>query len=352
VKKNILLSILAILLSWCTSKQALNSPASLEETIRSAARQMELKLSADIKIAIISVGSSSQQLSEYIINQLETALVKNGKLIVVDRANLDKIREEQGFQLSGYVSDESAKAIGQHLGAGAIVTGSFIDLGEAYHLMLKAINMQTAAIAVSHSADVAKSVRIETMLAAGGGAGGAHRTIVPEKKEAIDDKPNKTYKIGDKGPAGGWIFFDMGFYMDGWRYLEAAPQDFPSKVEWGSYNSALRTEAGTGKQNTAILLSSLNRNGETLRAAQVVNVPKYGGYDDWFLPSKDELNLMYQNLQNRGIGEFSNESYWSSSYNSGMYSGPYYKNFSNGQEGSNWYVNGRYSLLVRGIRRF
>jgi hypothetical protein len=161
-----------------------------------------------------------------------------------------------------------------------------------------------------------------------------------------------TYKIGDKGPAGGIIFYDMGFYMDGWRYLEAAPQDFPNKVQWGSNTSALRTEVGTGKQNTATLVSFLNRNGETLRAAQVVNVPKYGGYDDWFLPSKDELKLMYQNLQKRGIGEFSNESYWSSSYDNGMYSGPYYVDFSNGNEGSNWYTTGVYSLLVRAIRRF
>ena len=37
------------------------------------------------------------------------------------------------------------------------------------------------------------------------------------------DKANKDYKIGDVGPAGGYIFFDKGYYSDGWRYLEAAP---------------------------------------------------------------------------------------------------------------------------------
>jgi hypothetical protein len=104
---------------------------------------------------------------------LESILVNNGKLAVVDRVNLDKVRAEQGFQLSGDVSDESAKAIGQMLGAGAIVTGTLVNLGDAYRLTLKAINVETARVVAAYPADIANSPRVQTLLVSGGGSAGA-----------------------------------------------------------------------------------------------------------------------------------------------------------------------------------
>ena len=323
MKKVIVLCVLAAVLIGCASKPANTAGVSLEATVQEAARQMDSRLSAGTKVALVSVGSSSARLSEYIINQLEAALVGSGKLVVVDRANLDKIRMEQGFQLSGDVSDESAKAIGQLLGAGAIVTGSFTDLGDAFNLTIKAINMETAAVAVSYPADVAKSTRIETLLASGGGAGsgaygGTARTGAASSGASSAQAPaaaaTPAYKVGDTGPAGGFIFYDKGNNSGGWRYLEAAPASAEFTAQWARGRDSVETgaEVGAGKTNTQRIRAKLEEIGEITAAAHRCTQLNIGGFSDWFLPSKGELSYMYVNLKEKGLGDFGGSWYWSS----------------------------------------
>ena len=55
---------------------------------------------------------------------------------------------------------------------------------------------------------------------------------------------------------------------------------------------------------------------------------------NWRLPTKDELNLIYENLYKKGVGGFDNEFYWSSS--EGNSNNVWYQYFFNGfQNGSN-----------------
>jgi len=126
-----------------------------------------------------------------------------------------------------------------------------------------------------------------------------------------------TYALRNIGPAGGYIFYDKGTYSDGWRYLEAAPASIEwTYKEWGSdrtFIGGTETGIGTGQSNTTIIVTWLNSHSETDRAAQVCDALTEGGYSDWFLPSKNELNLMYTNLKVFGVGDFAVYSYWSSS---------------------------------------
>jgi hypothetical protein len=89
----------------------------LDAAIKEAAVQMEERIPHGTMIALVSVASPSTAFSVQALTMLESTLVSNGKLVVVDRSNLDKIRAEQGFRLSGEVDDESAKSIGKLLGA-------------------------------------------------------------------------------------------------------------------------------------------------------------------------------------------------------------------------------------------
>ena len=111
-----------------------------------------------------------------------------------------------------------------------------------------------------------------------------------------------TFKIGDPGPAGGIVFYDKGNNSNGWRYLEAAPED-ECDVVWGcDVKSIIDTHGiavGTGKSNTrAIVRNCYNTNS----AAKICTIYRGGDESDWFLPSKDELNLMYKNLYLKKMG--------------------------------------------------
>jgi uncharacterized protein len=129
------------------------------------------------------------------------------------------------------------------------------------------------------------------------------------------------YAAGDVGPAGGFIFYENPTYAaDGWRYLEAAPFDQSAGAKWGCFRRAIEgargTAVGTGQQNTRDMRSACSERGT---AADLCATLTVNGVGDWFLPSRDELALMYRNLKATGVGDFpaggaaDNVSYWASS---------------------------------------
>lgn len=120
------------------------------------------------------------------------------------------------------------------------------------------------------------------------------------------------YSIGDIGPAGGIVFYDKGDNSDGWRYMEAAPKAVGRAV-WGCYRYSMGgtggKTVGTGRENT---INHVEHCSEKIFAAKMAHSYRGGGKDDWFLPSKDELEMIYTNLISKGLIENENHHYWSS----------------------------------------
>jgi hypothetical protein len=165
------------------------------------------------------------------------------------------------------------------------------------------------------------------------------------------------YSIGSRGPAGGIIFYDKGEFSDGWRYLEAAPVETEFQAQCGTYGQTVagtNTETGSGKRNTVIMVEKLKELQESDCAAQLCAGLSYGGFSDWFLPSRDELDLMYKNLKENNLGDFKTENdranmtnhYLSSSKASNR--NTWGQSFSSGYQST--YKTGVYS--VRAIRSF
>ncbi len=103
------------------------------------------------------------------------------------------------------------------------------------------------------------------------------------------------------------------FYIDntGEHGLVCAPEDQSSGIQWynGSYvlTGATPTAIGTGQANTTAIV---NVQGQGSYAAKICSDLVLNGFDDWFLPSKEELILMYNYVPH---GDYGYAEYWSSS---------------------------------------
>jgi hypothetical protein len=129
--------------------------------------------------------------------------------------------------------------------------------------------------------------------------------------------------------------------------LIAAPSD-QELTRWGcnwtEISGADGTAVGTGNQNTIDIINGCNQEG----AARLCGDLVLGGYSDWYLPSKDELNQLY--LNRVAIGGFVTVyyGYWSSTESSST--NAWHQNFLNGNQYTEekGYSYGR----VRGVRAF
>ncbi|MEX2456867.1 MAG: DUF1566 domain-containing protein [Balneolaceae bacterium] len=119
------------------------------------------------------------------------------------------------------------------------------------------------------------------------------------------------YQIGERGPAGGTIFHDKGSYSNGWRYLEVAPSH-QGDTKWGCNGLSISTgtDVGSGKSNTQQIVSNCD---DYSTAAEITENLRLGGNTDWYLPSREELNLIYRNLHAKREGPMMDTRYWSSS---------------------------------------
>jgi len=117
---------------------------SLDQAIQTSTQAIETRLPKGAKTAVLTFTSTKQTFSDYIIDELATALSASKNLQIIDRQHTEAIRKEFNVQFSGDVSDAEVKSIGKQLGAQYVVTGSLVDVGNAYRFRLAAINIESA----------------------------------------------------------------------------------------------------------------------------------------------------------------------------------------------------------------
>ena len=177
---------------------------------------------------------------------------------------------------------------------------------------------------------------------------------------------SQQYKIGDEGPGGGIVFYysEKGFDVyeaDGsvtrCNYLEVSK----TEVAWATwcsctyetsycYIGSAVSEIGFGKTNTYKIING-NHTGDTVSSSNCAAKACFEystaqtAKGEWFLPSEDELNLLYKNLGTRILA--TETWHWSSSQTNVRYA--WLQSFSDGVQGRGSKSSAR---SVRAIRAF
>ena len=231
---------------------------------------------------------------------------------------------------------------------GTDTTGSYVQslvAGTGVTLSNNSGESSTPTIAIGQAVGTSSSVTFahiatDSLNVTNNVIGGGNITLSPNVS---------SYEIGDTGPAGGKIFITPSTSGNTTgKYFEAAPVAAQVLRKWatdtdpgiGLGNAATTvvgadgTDIGTGQQNTADIVAQTGNVAAT-SAAVYCDEYTYGGFSDWFLPSKDELNELYLNQVVIGgflssyyssSSEASNEAFWFQSFIDGNPNTPYKNN--------------------------
>ena len=196
-------------------------------------------------------------------------------------------------------------------------------------------------------------------------------TIESEDLEVVEPV---SYQLGEPGPGGGNVFYvsDTPFLCGPTReqmctYLESAPADWYSTsdpgIRWAqvslastsisntsSPETAIETAIGWGYWNTRAIIgqgnTDINTSAAALADSYTITVSSIV-FDDWYLPSKDELDLIY--LEKEIVGGTTAVGYWSSSEDVDNAGKAWSQSFNTGNSGS---VNKGFPYRVRPVRAF
>jgi tetratricopeptide (TPR) repeat protein len=211
------LAVFVLSLAACASTQSgTETGLSIMDAIEQTAEKIADDLPAGSRVAIVAFESANDNLSDYIMEELTGALFDR-KIEVADRHNLEYVYKELNLQMSGDVSDESAKSIGKFLGASMVITGQLLDIGGSYRYRTSAISVEEAVRASVTRLDVRKDAATRNMITA----------LAKQKTTAKATK----YGVSEKTtPQTAGNFLDRGILFASRGEYETAIADFTEAI--------------------------------------------------------------------------------------------------------------------------
>ena len=98
--------------------------------------------------------------SRYIADKLTPYFARSKNFSVLERALIDKVIEEHKFQASPFVDEDSTQEFGKLLGAETIITGTISELGNAFYINTKAVDVTKGNILTSLDVEIKRNNRM------------------------------------------------------------------------------------------------------------------------------------------------------------------------------------------------
>jgi len=212
--------ITAIFLATCATTGSGTGGLSLMDAIEESAERIAAQLPAGSRVAIVAFESENDGLSGYIMDEL-TGELFDRSIEVADRQNLEFVFKELDFNMSGYVSDESAQSIGKFLAAQLVITGQLIDQGGSFRFRTNAINVETATPASIIRLDVRNDAAMR-------------RTALALANQKTATKTAKYMVSKDVTPQSAGTFLDRGILLATQGDFEGAIRDFTEAIKLDS----------------------------------------------------------------------------------------------------------------------
>ena len=229
------------------------------------------------------IGGFNQDDADVIYELLITELVRCRGIEVVDRDSFETVRTQVNFQNSDWSDTDRVTEFGRALNVNYIIRGQKMILSGKYIISARIVDINTS------------MVMFDTPLQLNGldELFGHLPVYVTSMVETLF-QPQRDFRVGDAGPGGGIIFFAE----DG-RYMEYSGE--LGRFRWNDAMTAAKNHRG-------------------------------GGFSDWYLPTRNELDLLYRSTRENRLAGISYDWYWSSSEITD--NSAWYRNFSGGRQGS------------------
>ncbi|MBI4248862.1 MAG: hypothetical protein HY611_05110 [Elusimicrobia bacterium] len=97
-------------------------------------------------LPLVAMDGSDTQEGRYIAEQLTTQMALYGKVKVVERSLMRAVASEQTLAQTGVIDSRSLGQLGRMLQAKAVVTGSYVGLGDYLEIQARIIDIETGVV--------------------------------------------------------------------------------------------------------------------------------------------------------------------------------------------------------------